>query len=85
MAMAFYDMPIELEQFLEYSNYLFTFVFTIELVVKLLAFGCKEFAQDSFNLFDAFVVSASVIDIIISLVVSDPGAAAGLAALRAFR
>lgn len=48
-----------------YINYFFTAVFIFEAVCKLIAFGFTYF-QSSWNLFDCFVVSASILDILLS-------------------
>ena len=52
---------------LELINYFFTFVFTLEAILKLGAFGLRYF-YNSWNRFDFFVVIASLMDIILSLV-----------------
>ena len=44
-------------------NTLFTYTFLAEMIIKLLGFGVKEYAKDSFNLFDAFVVIISLVEL----------------------
>ena len=65
---------------LDYLNYLFTSVFTIEAVLKIIGLGVKEFCKERFNIFDAVVVIISLVE----LVISDGGGGA-VSALRAFR
>ena len=66
--------------FLIYFNYTFFAVFTIELALKLIGFGFKEFVKDKFNIFDAIVVLISLIEIILTR-----GDDSNYSALRAFR
>ena len=46
---------------LEASNVVFTLVFIIECILKLIAYG-KTYFQTGWNQFDFFVVSASIFD-----------------------
>eukprot|EP01059_Diplonema_ambulator_P035238 TRINITY_DN8219_c0_g1_i1.p1 TRINITY_DN8219_c0_g1~~TRINITY_DN8219_c0_g1_i1.p1 ORF type:complete len:2180 (+),score=671.96 TRINITY_DN8219_c0_g1_i1:76-6615(+) len=63
MAIEHYDMPQELEQFLEMSNFVITLIFLLETVIKIAAYGMR-WANDKFNLFDAFVVLISLVELI---------------------
>ena len=47
-------------------NYLFTFVFILECVLKLFTFGIKPYFHVSWNKFDFFVVVVSIIDWIVA-------------------
>jgi hypothetical protein len=47
-------------------NTAFTIIFTAELVFKLFGYGPKKYSQDYFNLFDAFVVAISLVEIFIN-------------------
>jgi voltage-dependent calcium channel T type alpha-1G len=49
------------------------------MIIKLIALGCVGYANDSFNLFDAFIVLMSYVEIAM------PGDSGGLTVLRAFR
>ena len=66
--------------FLKYFNYTFFTVFAIELILKLIGFGFKEFIKDKFNIFDAIVVLISLLEIILT-----GGGDSSYSALRAFR
>jgi hypothetical protein len=59
-------------------NTVFTIIFTLEVVLKLLGLGVRGYAADKFNLFDALIVVISIAEMF---------AAEGgpLSALRAFR
>ena len=48
-------------------NYVFTAIFVIELILKIIAFGNSYF-KNTQNRFDFFVVCASVFDVLINLV-----------------
>ncbi|KAK0151458.1 Voltage-dependent L-type calcium channel subunit alpha-1D [Merluccius polli] len=47
-------------------NMVFTGVFTVEMVLKLIAFKPRGYIGDAWNVFDALVVIGSVVDIILS-------------------
>jgi hypothetical protein len=67
---------------LEYLNYLFFAIFTLEVIFKFFGLGLRLFVQDKFNVFDAFVVVVSFIEIIMA---SGSGAFSSLRAFRLFR
>jgi hypothetical protein len=49
-------------------NRIFTVIFTFEVVVKMIALGGKAFFKEGFNVFDLFIVIASLSQIVIGLV-----------------
>lgn len=49
-------------------NSVFTVIFTFEVVVKMTALGCKAFFKEGFNVFDLFIVIASLSQIVINVV-----------------
>jgi len=51
---------------LDFTNYIFTVVFLVEAICKLIAFG-KTYFNNSWNKFDFFVVCASIFDILLKL------------------
>ena len=55
---------------LDIINYIFTGVFTVEVILKLISYS-SEYWYDSWNLFDFFIVVCSYIDIIVSNFTSD--------------
>ena len=75
--------------FLTVFNILLTLIFTMETVVKVIGLGPKLYKKDSMNIFDAFVVAFSIIEICLELnKKSDPNATElplPLSVLRAFR
>jgi hypothetical protein len=52
-------------------NVFFCWIFFAEMVFKIMGLGFKNYIKDKFNLFDAIVVSISLIDWIISTSVED--------------
>lgn len=51
--------------FLDFTEYIFTAVFIVEAVLKLVAFG-KSYFESAWNKFDFFVVSASIVDLVLA-------------------
>ncbi|KAF3700377.1 Voltage-dependent T-type calcium channel subunit alpha-1H [Channa argus] len=47
MSIEHYNQPQYLEEVLKYCNYVFTFIFVIEALLKLVAFGIHRFFKDS--------------------------------------
>jgi len=52
-------------QALEVINYIFTSIFLAEALVKLLAWGVKQYFNDEWNIFDCFVALGSLIGVIL--------------------
>ena len=46
------------------------FVFSVELLLKLVGFGLKNFMKDQVNIFDALIVFISITELILSLFVN---------------
>lgn len=63
LAMSYDDSPQSYNNTLEGINYFFTFIFDLECLLKLIAFGGSYF-QNSWNVFDFFVVCSSAADIL---------------------
>lgn len=64
-----------------YFNIAFTVIFSMEVIIKMVAFSIRGFIRDKFNIFDALVVLVSIIE----LTISGGGSGSGLSALRAVR
>lgn len=52
--------------FLNFTGYIFTFIFIIEAILKFIAYGDTYFLN-SWNKFDFVVVTSSIFDILINL------------------
>ncbi|XP_058236365.1 voltage-dependent T-type calcium channel subunit alpha-1H isoform X2 [Hemibagrus wyckioides] len=63
MSMEHYNQPKYLEESLKYCNYVFTLVFVIEAMLKLVAFGFRRFFKDRWNQLDLAIVLLSVMGI----------------------
>ncbi|KAL0992517.1 hypothetical protein UPYG_G00094400 [Umbra pygmaea] len=63
MSMEHYNQPQYLEDTLKYFNYVFTCIFIIEALLKLLAFGLHRFFKDRWNQLDVAIVLLSIMGI----------------------
>lgn len=81
MAMEAYDMDEKLEKDLELMNQIFTWIFIVELTIKLLARGAKKYVSEKFNLLDGGVVLLSIVEMIMNSL----GGGGGAGNLQAFR
>ena len=68
-------------QVLELFNEFFTWIFFLEMILKLIGLGWSNYKQDGYNIFDAVIVIISLVDWTLSRI---PGLNAG-SALNAFR
>ncbi|XP_072549024.1 voltage-dependent T-type calcium channel subunit alpha-1I isoform X2 [Salminus brasiliensis] len=78
MGIEHHNQPEELTNVLEICNIVFTSMFTLEMILKLTAFGFFEYLRNPYNIFDGIIVIISVCEIIGQ---SD----GGLSVLRTFR
>ena len=69
----------KLTEALEVSNVIFTTIFTLEMVMKILADGLFGYLKNFYNVFDASIVFVSIWEIV------DESDAGGLSVLRTFR
>ena len=58
-------------------------VFIMDMILKLIAFGLKEYCKNSWNLFDGTIVILSILDMVLTY--SGAISGAGLSVLRTFR
>lgn len=65
MGIMFENQPPMYTKLLDYSNYVFTIIFTAEAYLKLRAFSYRYF-ETSWNKFDFFIVVTSLLDIVFS-------------------
>ncbi|KAM6897418.1 voltage-dependent T-type calcium channel subunit alpha-1G isoform 5-T5 [Xenentodon cancila] len=63
MSMEHYEQPQELEDALKICNYIFTLIFVLESVFKLVAFGFRRFFKDKWNQLDLAIVLLSIMGI----------------------
>ncbi|XP_041829601.1 voltage-dependent T-type calcium channel subunit alpha-1G isoform X3 [Melanotaenia boesemani] len=63
MSMEHYKQPQELDDALKICNYIFTLIFVLESVFKLVAFGFRRFFKDKWNQLDLAIVLLSIMGI----------------------
>ena len=66
-------------------NNFFTYAFIMEMVIKLIGLGFKEYARDSFNLFDSVIVILSVVGIVFTETTDDISQGGTLTAFKGVR
>lgn len=72
-------MPLYVAQILNGANYAFTMIFVLEMSIKLVGLGVKDYISDSFNVFDGIITILSVIEMGVEL------SGKSFAAISAFR
>ncbi|XP_051517883.1 voltage-dependent N-type calcium channel subunit alpha-1B-like [Myxocyprinus asiaticus] len=84
LMMKFYKAPDFYEAMLKYLNIVFTALFSMECVLKIIAFGPLNYLKDAWNVFDFVTVLGSITDILVTEInVSDR--LLNLSFLRLFR
>ena len=80
------DRSNETIEILDYINLAFYSIFALEMIIKVIGLGIKEYFKDKFNGFDFAIVIISSIDVALnrSSIFSVKGSKA-IQALRAFR
>uniref|UniRef100_A0A671XB20 Calcium voltage-gated channel subunit alpha1 H n=1 Tax=Sparus aurata TaxID=8175 RepID=A0A671XB20_SPAAU len=78
MGIEYHEQPQELTDILEISNMVFTSLFSLEMVLKMLALGLFGYIKNPYNGFDSIIVIISVWEIV-------GEAEGGLSVLRTFR
>jgi formate hydrogenlyase subunit 4 len=66
LMLKWYRQDSDLKNILKYFNITFTILFSIECVLKLIAYGCLNYAKDAWNIFDFVTVIGSIIDAVVS-------------------
>ncbi|ESO06390.1 hypothetical protein HELRODRAFT_64539 [Helobdella robusta] len=63
MAIEHDEMGSTLENILKFGNYIFTGIFTVEAVLKVLALGLYRYLQDKWSCFDFIIVILSLVEL----------------------
>ncbi|XP_034075212.1 calcium channel, voltage-dependent, L type, alpha 1D subunit, a isoform X12 [Gymnodraco acuticeps] len=66
LAVQHYGQSALFNYVMDILNMVFTAVFTVEMVLKLIAFKPRGYFGDAWNVFDAMVVMGSIVDIVLS-------------------
>ena len=82
-----------IEDYRTIANFIFTNIFSIEMVLKLYGLGFKEYLSDNFNVFDGVVVTISNVELLVNFIVtgtvnpmtSNTSSLSALRSIRIFR
>lgn len=66
LMMKWYNQAENIKTVLKYLNITFTSVFAFESILKILAFGFKNYFRDPWNIFDFITVLGSITDVVVS-------------------
>ena len=70
---------------LENVNTGFTALFFLEMIIKLIGLGFKEYFKDSFNTFDCIIVIISSVDLVLTYSLALNASGGAISAFRGFR
>ena len=70
LALNWYGRPGYIETALEIANYIFTFIFSIEFILRISALGPKRYFSDGWNIFDFCILIGSYLGYLIELFTS---------------
>ncbi|XP_026299337.1 voltage-dependent T-type calcium channel subunit alpha-1G isoform X4 [Apis mellifera] len=84
MGIEYHNQPEQLTIVVEVSNIVFSAVFAVEMLLKIIAEGPFGYISNGFNVFDGVVVVLSVVEICQAFV-EERGGSSGLSVLRTFR
>ncbi|KZS13807.1 putative Voltage-dependent T-type calcium channel subunit alpha-1I [Daphnia magna] len=87
MGIEYHNQPEELTLTVEFSNIVFSAIFAIEMLLKVIAEGPLNYIGNGFNVFDGVIVILSLVEVFQSLnrFEGDDGGSSGLSVLRTFR
>ncbi|KAJ8395885.1 hypothetical protein AAFF_G00027680 [Aldrovandia affinis] len=82
LMMKFHGAPEMYENMLKYLNILFTALFSLECILKIIAFGPLNYMREAWNIFDFVTVLGSITDILVTEIIDK---LINLSFLRLFR
>nr|XP_021147126.1 voltage-dependent L-type calcium channel subunit alpha-1S isoform X2 [Columba livia] len=86
LGMQHYNQSAEMNHISDILNVAFTILFTLEMILKLMAFKAKGYFGDPWNVFDFLIVIGSIIDVILSEIDdSDDNSRVSITFFRLFR
>ncbi|XP_050718751.1 voltage-dependent T-type calcium channel subunit alpha-1G-like isoform X6 [Eriocheir sinensis] len=91
MGVEYHNQPETLTIIVETSNYIFSAVFAVEMLLKIMAEGPFGYISNGYNVFDGIIVILSVVEMYESyssstlMVDQQAGQSSGLSVLRTFR
>lgn len=84
MGIEYHNQPEQLTVLVEISNIVFSAIFAVEMLLKVIAEGPFGYISNGFNVFDGIVVILSIVELCQSFV-EERGGSSGLSVLRTFR
>nr|XP_043882709.1 calcium channel, voltage-dependent, N type, alpha 1B subunit, a isoform X4 [Solea senegalensis] len=66
LMMKFHEAPDFYKAMLKYLNFVFTTLFSLECILKIIAFGPLNYLKDAWNVFDFVTVLGSITDIVVT-------------------
>lgn len=85
LGLDYYPVDENLSQVLDMLNIVFFVIFFLEMIIKILGMGPRLFIKDQYNIFDALIVTLSIIDVSLSYSLLSDEAKMGKGAISAFR
>ena len=73
MCMPYYRQPAEYAALVEGLSSFVTWVFIVEMQLKLIGMGCAAYWADGWNVLDGVIVSLSIIEMLITILLADTG------------
>ena len=67
-AMVWPEQSVQLKRALESTNFVFTVIFILEAILKIIGLGPRAYWSDNWNVFDFVIVSISIIEFIFDLI-----------------
>uniref|UniRef100_A0A8C8SEM4 Voltage-dependent L-type calcium channel subunit alpha n=1 Tax=Pelusios castaneus TaxID=367368 RepID=A0A8C8SEM4_9SAUR len=85
LGMQHYNQSAEMNHMSDNLNVAFTILFTVEMILKLMAFKAKGYFGDPWNVFDFLIVIGSIIDVILSEIDVTDNSRVSITFFRLFR
>jgi hypothetical protein len=85
LALDEYPITFSTLSYLEFVNSLLSYIFIVEMVIKVVGMGIKEYTSDSFNIFDGTIVFISIVEMIIERFFAGGLGGGAFSSLRAVR
>ena len=73
MCLPYEGMPAAYEEMLERGDTVITYIFILEMALKLLALGCSDYWSNKWNALDGTIVSLSIFELIALLIAENYG------------
>ena len=71
LGLDYFPIEHELSHLLDQVNIAFFCIFFLEMIIKIIGLGPSTYIKDAYNIFDSFIVTLSIIDVIVSYSLPD--------------